>query len=140
MKSKTDCTTYLYEEKSKLINDFPKFENTTKEIFTKLLEFINTDFNGVSENKIYRKFLITFKEIICCAFENNASKAYMQSLFIKINNKKVSNYLISLTKTNYQSICNILKRFVNLFVYWQNSEQTKEFKLNEILNLIDSWM
>lgn len=140
MKLKTNCTAYLYKEKSILINDFPKYENTTEEIFIKLLEFVNTDFDGVSENKIYRNLLIIFREIICYAFENNASKAYMHRLFEKINNKKVLDYFINITKLNSQSICNILNRFVNLFVYWQDSEQTKEFKLNEILTLIDSWI
>jgi len=43
-------------------------------------------------------------------------------------------------KTKSIDISNIMKRFVNFFVYWQDSDNTKDKKLEEIIKLLDGWL
>ncbi len=137
---KKDCLSYLEFEKVKLNEEFPKYESVTEELFVQVSDFMNNDFDDISENKIYRFFLDKLKDIIFYAFDRNVSKAYMRSFFKKLNNKNVVEYLTSIMKTKSIDISNIMKRFVNFFVYWQDSDNTKEKKLEEIIKLLDGWM
>ena len=88
----------------------------------------------------YRFFLDKLKDITFYAFDRNVSKAYMRSFFEKLNNKNVVEYLTSIMKTKSIDISNIMKSFVNFFVYWQDSDNTKDKKLEEIIKLLDGWM
>lgn len=137
---KKECLSYLESEKSKLIEEFPKDKFTTEELFMQITVFIDNDFDGISENKIFRSFLDTLKNITYYAFDRDSSKAYLRSFFKILNNKSVIEYLTSLMKSKSVDIKNIMNRFVNFFVYWQNSDNTKENKLNEIIRLVDGWM
>ncbi len=137
---KKECLSYLELEKTKLNEEFPKYETVTEELFVQVSDFMNNDFDDISENKIYRFFLDKLKDITRYAFESNVSKAYMRSFFKKLNNKNVVEYLASIMKTKSIDISNIMKRFVNFFVYWQDSDNTKDKKLEEIIKLVDGWM
>ena len=55
-----DCLTYLENEKIKLNEEFPKCETVTEELFIQVMDFVNDDFDGISENKIYRLFTDMF--------------------------------------------------------------------------------
>ena len=135
-----DCLTYLENEKIKLNEEFPKCETVTEELFIQVMDFVNDDFDGISENKIYRLFLDNLKDITRYAFECNLSKTYMRSFFKKLNNKHLIEHLSGVMKTKSTDVSNVLKRFVNFFVYWQDSECTKHKKLEEIIKLVDGWM
>lgn len=137
---KKECLTYLELVQSELNEEFPKYESVTEELFVQVSDFMNNDFDDISENKIYRFFLDKLKDITFYAFDRNVSKAYMRSFFEKLNNKNVVEYLTSIMKTKSIDISNIMKRFVNFFVYWQDSDNTKEKKLEEIIKLLDGWM
>lgn len=137
---KKDCLSYLEFEKVKLNEEFPKYESVTEELFVQVSDFMNNDFDDISENKIYRFFLDKLKDITFYAFDRNVSKAYMRSFFEKLNNKNVVEYLTSIMKTKSIDISNIMKSFVNFFVYWQDSDNTKDKKLEEIIKLLDGWM
>ncbi len=134
---KIDCLSYLEFEKVKLNEEFPKYESVTEELFVQVSDFMNNDFDDISENKKYRFFLDNLKDITFYAFDRNVSKAYMRSFFKKLNNKNVIEYLTSIMKTKSIDISNIMKRFVNFFVYWQDSDNTKDKKLQEIIKLLD---
>ena len=134
---KKDCLSYLEFEKVKLNEEFPKYESVTEELFVQVSDFMNNDFDDISENKIYRFFLDKLKDITHYAFDGDVSKAYMRSFFKKLNNKNVVEYLTSIMKTKSIDISNIMKRFVNFFVYWQDSDNTKDKKFEEIIKLLD---
>ncbi len=137
---KKECLTYLELVQSELKEEFPKYETVIKELFIQVSDFMNNDFDGISENRIYRLFLEKLKDITRYAFDSDVSKAYMRSFFARLNNKNVVEYLTSIMKTKSIDISNIMKRFVNFFVYWQDSDNTKDKKLEEIIKLLDGWM
>lgn len=136
---KTDCRCYLENEKDKLIEEVPKYENVTIELFSKVLNYINDDFDGLSENKAYRYLLDTLKDAIYFCFEQNVSKSYMRNFFKKLNNRKLIDYLTSFMKTKATDIRFIMDRLVIFFVYWQDSDHTKDNKLKEIIKWLDEW-
>ncbi|MBQ3544630.1 MAG: hypothetical protein IJA34_06560 [Lachnospiraceae bacterium] len=137
---KKECLTYLELVQSELNEEFPKYETVIKELFIQVSDFMNNDFDGISENRIYRLFLDKLKDITRYAFDSDVSKAYMRSFFARLNNKEVVEYLTGIMKTKSIDIINIMKRFVNFFVYWQDSDNAKEKKLEEIIKLVDGWM
>lgn len=49
-------------------------------------------------------------------------------------------YLADIMQTKSTDIRNIMKRFVNFFVYWQDSDNTMDKKLEEIIKLVEGWM
>ena len=127
-------------KKNKLNEVYANNASVTEELFLMFNNFIYDDYDGISENKIYRLFLESLKEMISYSFDCAVSKSYLRSYFKILNNKNVVGLLASVMKTKTTDIENIMKRLVNLFVYWQNSEVTKEKKLTEIIGLIDGWM
>lgn len=137
---KKECLSYLEIEKIKLNEEFPKYETVTEELFIRVSDFMNNDFDGISENKIYRLFLDKLKDVTRYAFDSDVSKAYMRSFFKRLNNKNVIEYLADIMQTKSTDIRNIMKRFVNFFVYWQDSDNTMDKKLEEIIKLVEGWM
>lgn len=137
---KQECLSYLELEKTRLIEEFPKYQFITEELLLRINKFINIDFDGISENKIYRMFLGILKDITYYALDNRASKSYMRSVFKILNNKIVIQFFTSIMKSKAIDIPNIMERFVNFFVYWQNSDKTKEQKREEIIEFVDGWM
>ena len=139
MVTKKECLLYLEIEKTKLNEEFPKYKVTTEELFVQISDFVSDDFDGISENKIYRLFLDKLKDVICHALGLGVSKVYMMKLFKTLNDKNVIEYLTSTMKTKTADINNIMKRFINFFVYWQSSDNTKDKKLEEIIKLVEGW-
>ena len=137
---KNECLSYLEIEKIKLTEEFPQYETVTEELFIRVSDFMNNDFDGISENKIYRLFLDKLKDVPRYAFDSDVSKAYMRSFFKRLNNKNVIEYLADIMQTKSTDIRNIMKRFVNFFVYWQDSDNTMDKKLEEIIKLVEGWM
>ena len=140
MALKKECVSYLELEKMKLIEEYPKYKLITEELFVQINDFMNNDFDGVSENKIYRLFLEKLKHITQYALNSGVSKAYMRNFFKKLNNRSVLEYLTGIMKTKSTDIKSIMGIFVNSFVYWQASDVTKDQKADEIIKLVDGWM
>ena len=137
---KRECLTYLEFEKIKLNEEFPKYATVTQELFIRVSDFVNEDFDGISDNRVYRLFLDTLKDVIRYAFNSDVSKAYMRNFFKKLDNKNVVEYLASIMKTKSTDVSNIMKGLVYFFVYWQDSDNTKNNKLEEIIKYVDGWL
>ncbi len=140
MNTKYECLTYLKNEAAELNKSFQKNEQITEELFNIFIGFIDEDYEYITDNKTYRLFLKTIKEIVIKAFENNASKSFMRVFFKKLNNKAVINYLSDIAPKQTANFKNSLARLVSEFVYWQESDHKKELKLNYLISIIDSWM
>ena len=133
--------THLKHEKKKLNFEFPKNEKTTDSLFEKLYEFLENDFEEMSDNRVYRCFLTSFKEIICFAFEEDVSKAYLRCFFKCLNHEDFVAYLAKYSKSRANDIRFIMKRFSHFFVSsWQGYGDDKKQVLKEIVFLIDCWM
>ena len=131
----SEITAYLEQEKNELNVKFPKNEKTTILLFKKLYEFMETDFAELSDNRVYRLFLISFKEIICFAFEEDVSKSYLRHFFQSLNNEVIIGYLVKFAKKKEKDIRFIMKRFLNLFTAtWQGYNDDKNMVLEEIIN------
>ena len=140
MSVKSECLSYLVSAKAELTHNFTQSEQLTDSLFAVFSDFVTGDYEGISENKIYRSFLNTLTEIIEIAFENRASKSFMRSFFKALNNQNIINYLSELAPKHTSDFKNSLKRLVSEFVYWQESDQKKELKLNYLISIIDSLM
>jgi len=140
MSSTTDCLAYLKNAQSELDNKFPENKQLTDSLFAIFSDFVSSDYEGASDNKIYRLYLCTLKEILNIAFENNASKSYLHCFFKKMNTKVITDCLSSLSNSHSSDFKNILSRMVTEFVYWQESDHKKELKLNHLTELIDNHM
>ena len=140
MSVKSECLSYLVSAKAELTQSFPQSEQLTDSLFAVFSDFATGDYEGISENKIYRSFLNTLTEIIEIAFENRASKSFMRSFFKALNNQNIINYLSELAPTHTSDFKISLERLVSEFVYWQESDQKKELKLNYLKDIIESWM
>ena len=108
--------TYLKCEKENLISEFPKNEETTTILFEKVFDFLSTDFDEMSDNKVYRCFLVSFREIICIAFDKDVSKVYLRQFFKIMNNDIFLTYLSNHSKSRAKDIKNIMNRFVHFFI------------------------
>ena len=140
MSVKSECLSYLVSAKAELTHNFTQSEQLTDSLFAVFSDFVTGDYEGISENKIYRSFLNTLTEIIEIAFENRASKSFMRSFFKALNNQNIINYLSELAPTLTSDFKISLERLVSEFVYWQESDQKKELKLNYLISIIDSVM
>lgn len=140
MATNKDCILYLDDIKAQLIEEFPTNKELTEKIFLMVYNFVCTDFNGVSENKIFRIFLNTFKDVIEFSFQNDASKSYIRTIFKKLNNKKFLDYLSVYMPAKSTAIKFIMDRFVNFFVYQQDLSISKEYRLKEIVNFVNEYI
>lgn len=141
MNAKAAVMEYLERDKTKVNTEFPKYEQTTAELFKQVYAFFDIDFGELTDNRAYRCFLGSFKEIICFAFEKDVSKAYLRCFFQSLNNEIVVGYLGSYAKSRATDIQLIMDRFLNFFVAsWQGYDDDKEKVLERILYLIDCWM
>ena len=135
MKNNTECLTYLESAKFQLTEEFPNNSDLCNTLFLKICDFVDEDFDGIVENKIYRSFIGQFIDIIEVSFENNASKSYLRSFFKKLNNRIFINYLSTLMPSKSDDISFTIDRLVNFFVY-QDSTSKKEYRLEEILSYL----
>ncbi len=140
MNLKSECLSYSENAKIELNKAFPQNKQQIEILFKRISDFLNDDYKGISDNKIYRLYLCLLKDLIIISFENNVSKSFMRSFFKRLENKIVIDYLSSLTKKQILDFNSPLDRLVNEFVYWQDSDHNKELKLNHWINLIDDWM
>ena len=135
MNINTECLTYLEIAKFQLTEEFPNNIDLCNTLFLKICDFVDEDFDGIVENKIYRSFIGQFIDIIEVSFENNASKSYLRSFFKKLNNRIFINYLSTLMPSKSDDISFTIDRLVNFFVY-QDSTSKKEYRLEEILSYL----
>ena len=84
---KNDYNKVLTDLSLQLNSDYPEREDLTTYLLSKIKDFIETDFNGISENKIFRNLLITLREMIEFSFENDVTKSYLRMVFKTINNE-----------------------------------------------------
>ncbi|MBR2860886.1 MAG: hypothetical protein IKB86_03520 [Clostridia bacterium] len=141
MGKNSELIEYLKQEKDKINFEFPKNEKITDSLFEKLYDFLENDFEGMSDNRVYRCFLTSFKEMICFAFRENVSKAYLRCFFKSLNREDFVSYLAKHAKSREKDIRFIMKRFLNSFIYsWQGYDNDKNKVLNEIVVFIDCWM
>ena len=135
MNINNECLTYLESAQFQLTEEFPNNSDLCNTLFLKICDFVDEDFDGIVENKIYRSFIGQFIDIIEVSFENNASKSYLRSFFKKLNNRIFINYLSTLMPSKSDDISFTIDRLVNFFVY-QDSTSKKEYRLEEILSYL----
>lgn len=141
MGANAELTAYLEREKAKLNGEFSKYAPTTEELFRRVADFLDTDFEGMTDNRVYRYLLTTFRELICYAFEEDVSKAYLRGFFRSMNGRTVVDYLVGHARSRQQDIRAVMDRFLHFFVAtWQGFNDDKKKVLEEILFLIDHWM
>lgn len=140
MSLKSECLSYLEKTRFELNKEFPQNEHLIDILFDKFSSFVIDDYEGVSDNKIYRLYLCLIKDMLVVSFENNASKSFMRCFFKRLNNKSVTDYFFSLAKSQGIHFKYALNAMVNEFVCWQESDHKKELKLNNLINRINSWM
>ena len=121
--------------------DFPQNGQSTTMLFRLVLDFLDADFAEMTDNRIYRYFLASFKELICCAFETGVSKSYLRCLFKHLNNNVFVGYLGNYAKTRANDIQLVMDRFVDFFIAsWQGCDNDRKRVLNNIVCSIDYWM
>ena len=141
MNRKTDLIVYLEQGITKLNIDFPQNGQSTTMLFRLVLDFLDADFAEMTDNRIYRYFLASFKELICCAFETGVSKSYLRCLFKHLNNNVFVGYLGNYAKTRANDIQLVMDRFVDFFIAsWQGCDNDRKRVLNNIVCSIDYWM
>ncbi len=118
--------------------DFPSNEELTNFLIAQINEFICTDFDGIPENKVFRLFLNTIKEMIEFSFKNNASKSYLRNIFKAINNKLLIEIFTNIMPKRINDVKFILRRLINFFVY-QDVTSSNEYRLTEIIDFIESY-
>ena len=139
MNINNECLTYLESAKFQLTEEFPNNSDLCNRLFLKICDFVDEDFDGIVENKIYRSFIGQFIDIIEVSFENNASKSYLRSFFKKLNNRIFINYLSTLMPSKSDDISFTIDRLVNFFVY-QDTSSSKEYRLDEVLSYLRAEM
>ena len=141
MNKKADLIVHLEQGITRLNVEFPQNEQTTTILFRFVFDFLDADFEEMTDNRVYRYFLTSFKELICCAFEMGVSKSYLRCLFKHLNNNIFVGYLGNYAKTRANDIQLVMDRFVDFFVAtWQGCGNDRNRVLNNIVNSIDNWM
>lgn len=141
MNNKVDLIVYLEQGSAKLNLEFPQYEQSTSKLFQQLFNFLDADFEEMTDNRIYRYFLASFKELICCAFETGVSKSYLRCLFKHLNNNVFVGYLSNYAKTRAHDIKLVMDRFVDFFIVtWQGYDSDRKMVLDNIVSSIDYWI
>ena len=141
MNEKTDLLIHLEQGIIKLNVEYPENKESTTTLFQMIFNFLETDFEDMTDNRIYRYFLTSFKELIYFAFEMGVSKSYLRCLFRHLNNKVFISYLGNYAKTRANDIRLVMARFVDFFVTtWQGVDHDRKRVLNNIVCSIDYWM
>ncbi|MBQ6931735.1 MAG: hypothetical protein IJN38_06340, partial [Clostridia bacterium] len=115
MSLKSECLLYFESAMTEYRKEYPDKEDIINSVSAIFSDFVSEDYEGITENRIYRLFLNTLKEILNTAFENNCSKSFLRGFFKILNNKKVTDYLSSLAKTKSIDIKYQLHRLYNEF-------------------------
>ena len=139
MNSNTECMKYLEKAKAELIDEFPNNNDLSNTLFLKICDFVNEDFDGIAENKIYRSYIYVLIDIIEIAFESDASKSYLRSFFKKLNCSSFTNCLSKSMPSKSGDTKRVIDRLVNFFVY-QDGINQKEHRLEVIVNYLKDKM
>ncbi len=138
---KSDFNEYLERGKNALILDYPKCQETTSALFSMVYDFLSADFEELTDSRVYRFFLSSFKEMICFAFEKGLSKAYLRGFFKILNNPAVVEFIAGHAPSKAADIRNVMHRFLHFFIgSWQGHNHDRDKVLEEIIGLIDYWM
>lgn len=141
MNKKADLIVHLEQGITRLNVEYPQNEQTTTILFRFVFDFLDADFEEMTDNRVYRYFLTSFKELICCAFETGVSKSYLRCLFKHLNNNAFVGYLGNYARTRANDIQMVMDRFVDFFIAsWQGYDNDRNRVLNNIVNSIDYWM
>lgn len=141
MNLRPDLKSYLECNKSDMNTEFFNYSDTTEVLFAMVYSFLCVDFDELSDNRVYRYFLTSFKEIICFAFEQDVSKKYLRRFFKIINNEIIIKHITSHAKTRTKDIKAVMNRFVDFFTTsWQGYDDDKGKVLDNIVNSIEHWM
>ena len=132
------CIEAINTEHENIDKEFPKYENLTEDIFEKLTDFANEDFEGISDNKRYRYFLDLCRDILTEAFERDAQKSYLRMVFKALKNEDISKYFSRVMQSRSNNFKFVIDRLWNAFVY-EHIEYQKDRKLKEILDLLNAW-
>lgn len=131
---------YLEYNKGYMNTEFLNNSDTTEELFAMVYSFLCVDFDELSDNRVYRCFLTSFKEIICFAFEQDVSKKYLRLFFKIINNEIIIKHITNHAKTRTKDIKDVMNRFVDFFTTsWQGYGNDKGKMLDNIVNSIEYW-
>lgn len=117
---------------------YPDKEDLTKYLLFKINDFIETDFEGTSDNKIFHNFLITLQEMIEFSFENNANKSYLKMIFKNIKDEKILKKINHIMPSKEKDIKFLLNKLFYCFVY-QDATNSNEYNLTEIIDFINSY-
>ena len=101
--------------------EYPDKEDIINSISAIFSDFVSEDYEGITENRIYRLFLNTLKEILNTAFENNCSKSFLRSFFKRLNNKNVNAYLSSLAKSIMSPALTLTSIYLGIFFIRESS-------------------
>ena len=141
MNKKADLIVYLEQGITKLNVEFPQNEQSTSMLFRLVFDFLDADFEEMTDNCTYRYFLTSFKELICFAFETGVSKSYLRCFFKHLNNKAFVGYLGDYAKTRANDIRLVMDRFVDFFIAsWQGYDNDRKRVLENIVQSINYWM
>lgn len=141
MNAKNELLAYLECEKEMLNAEFPQNAEITANLFQKVYDFFNVDFTELTDNRVYRCFLQSFKEIIGFAFEKDVSKKYLRYCFKSLNKEIVVGFLVKQAKSREKDIRFAMTWFYDSFVAtWQWCDNNKKRVLAEIMSWINSQM
>lgn len=94
------CINVIKSEQENINKEFPKYESLTDDIFEKITDFANEDFDGITDNKRFRCFLDLCKTILTTAFEQDAQKSYLKMVFKALKNEDISKYFSKVMQSN----------------------------------------
>ena len=141
MDKKADLIAYLDQGIARLNAEFPQNAQSTTMLFQLIFGFLDTDFEEMTDNRIYRHFLASFKELIYFAFESGVSKSYLRCLFKYLDNNAFVDYLGNYAKVKTSSIQSVMDLLVNAFTTsWQGCNNDRKSVLEHIIQRFDCWM
>lgn len=134
------CIAAIESEQRNINKEFPKYENLTNSIFTKITNFVNEDFDGISDNKRYRYFLDLCRDILITAFEQDTQKSYLRMVFKTLKNEDISKYFSCVMQSRSNDFRVVRDGLVIRFITsWQDMiPYDKDKKLKEFLRYLDN--
>lgn len=134
-----EFTAYLDKKTAEIIKDFSAFEALTLRLADKIKDFAEEDFEGVNENKVYRIFLDTVREMVEISIEEKASKSYLRCFWKVLDSKVAHKALTPFMQSKAEKVKSITDRMVNFYVY-QDPTSSEEYRKSEIMRYLDNMM
>lgn len=134
------CINAIKSEQENINKEFPKYKNLTNNVFERITDFANEDFEGVSDNKRYRCFLDLCRDILTTAFEQDAQKSYLRMVFKTLKNEDISKYFSCVMQSRSKDFQVVRDGLVIRFITsWQGMQPyDKDKKLKEFLIYLDN--